>query len=637
MHKLNQIIKPFDSKLKKKLSDQNKFKLTEGCFVYELEADCTIPAEYIMLMHFLGEIDLKLEKKISKYLLESQSNDGGWPLFYDGESNISASVKAYYALKLSGISPSATRMKKAKEFIQKNGGAESVNVFTKVSLALFNQISWKAIPYMPIEIIKFPKWFPFNIYKISYWSRTVLIPLLIIMHKKPIANNPNGVSIDELFLDQDRRPNNVKEIEDKKIISYIFLLIDKISRKLFPIIFSKNYKQICVEKSYKWIIERLNGEDGLGGIFPAMVNSLIAMKIDKKSRFDRDILIAKKAINNLVVEKRDSAYCQPCVSPVWDTGWMGHVLMESNKNVDDLVDWFLRKEIKLKGDWCVGKKKISPGGWAFQFNNDFYPDVDDTALVGMFLDRYNRTKQNKKVEDCLERTRKWIISMQSKNGGWGAFDVNNDHSYLNSIPFADHGALLDPPTADVSARCISFLKQQNDSRNNDSIKKGLNYLISEQEKDGSWFGRWGTNYIYGTWSVLCALNLIEFPEKKEVLKKSTEYIKSMQRNDGGWGEDGKSYFKGHENYVKESTPSQTAWAIMGLISGGELDSREVEKGTQYLLQNNLEWEEKYYTAVGFPKVFYLKYHGYSKYFPLLAISKIKNLLNKNSSNPSYGV
>ncbi len=637
MHKLNQIIKSFDSKLKKKLSDQSKFKLTEGCFVYELEADCTIPAEYIMLMHFLGEIDLKLEKKISKYLLESQSNDGGWPLFYNGESNISASVKAYYALKLSGISPSTTKMKKAKKFIQKNGGAESVNVFTKVSLALFNQISWKAIPYMPIEIIKFPKWFPFNIYKISYWSRTVLIPLLIILHKKPIANNPNGVSIDELFLDQDRRPKNVREIEDKKIISYIFLLIDKISRKLFPIIFSKNYKQKCIEKSYKWIIERLNGEDGLGGIFPAMVNALIAMKIDKKSRFDRDILIAKKAINNLVVEKRDSAYCQPCVSPVWDTGWMGHVLMESNKNVDDLVDWFLRKEIKLKGDWCVGKKEISPGGWAFQFNNDFYPDVDDTALVGMFLDRYNRTKQNKKIKDCLERTRKWIISMQSKNGGWGAFDVNNDHSYLNSIPFADHGALLDPPTADVSARCISFLKQQNDSRNDDSIKKGLNYLISEQENDGSWFGRWGTNYIYGTWSVLCALNLLEFPKKKEVLKKSTEYLKSMQRNDGGWGEDAKSYFKGHENYVKESTPSQTAWAIMGLISAGELDSREVEKGTQYLLQNNLEWEEKYYTAVGFPKVFYLKYHGYSKYFPLLAISKIQNLLNKNSSNPSYGV
>ena len=216
MHKLNQIIKSFDSKLKKKLSDQSKFKLTEGCFVYEFEADCTIPAEYIMLMHFLGEIDLKLEKKISKYLLESQSNDGGWPLFYNGESNISASVKAYYALKLSGISPSATRMKKAKEFINKNGGAESVNVFTKISLALFNQISWKAIPYIPIEIIKFPKWFPFNIYKISYWSRTVLIPLLIIMHKKPIANNPNGVSIDELFLDQDRRPNNVRELKTRK-------------------------------------------------------------------------------------------------------------------------------------------------------------------------------------------------------------------------------------------------------------------------------------------------------------------------------------------------------------------------------------------------------------------------------------
>ncbi len=637
MHKLNGIIKSFDLQLKKKLNDQRKFKLSEGCFLYELEADCTIPSEYILLMHFLGEIDIKLEKKISKYLIDSQSKDGGWPLFFDGESNISASVKAYYALKLSGLSPTNIKMKKAKEFIQSNGGAESVNVFTKISLALFNQISWNAIPYMPIEIINFPKWFPFNIYKISYWSRTVLVPLLIIMHKKPTANNPYNISIDELFLNPQNKPKQIKEITDKKIMSYIFLLLDKISRKLFPILFLKSYKKKCIKKSYDWVKERLNGEDGLGGIFPAMVNSVIALHIDDNSRFVNEIETANKAINNLIIEKKDSAYCQPCVSPVWDTGWMAHVLMENNKNVDDLAEWFLKKEIKLKGDWCTAEEKVNPGGWAFQFNNEHYPDVDDTALVGMFLDRYNRIKKNKKIKECLERTRKWIITMQSKNGGWGAFDINNDKSYLNSIPFADHGALLDPPTADVSARCISFLKQQNNSRNDKTIKKGLHYLVNEQEKDGSWFGRWGTNYIYGTWSVLCALNLLEFPEKEKVFKKSIKYLKSMQRNDGGWGEDGKSYYKGHENYVKKSTPSQTAWGIMGLVSAGELDSQEVEKGIKYLLKNNLKWEEKYYTAVGFPKVFYLKYHGYSKYFPLLAISKIKNLLNKNTLNPSFGV
>ncbi len=636
MHKLDGIIKHFDLKLKKKLSDQKQFKLKDGSFVYELEADCTIPSEYVLLMHFLGEINIRLEKKISSYLLNSQSKDGGWPLYFDGESNLSASIKAYYALKLSGLSNSNEKMIKAKNFIKKNGGAENANVFTKIMLALFGQVSWDSIPYMPIEIINFPKWFPFNIYKISYWSRTVLVPLLIIMHKKPVANNPNGISVDELFLNSKNKTNYVKGIDDKKFISKIFLFLDKISRKIFPIIFSKKYKSECIEKSYDWVTERLNGEDGLGGIFPAMVNALIAMNIDE-SRFENEILTAKKAINNLIVEKKEMAYCQPCVSPIWDTGWMGHVLMENNKNVDDIADWFLKKEIKLKGDWSVGQGKINPGGWAFQFNNDYYPDVDDTALVGMFLDRYNREKKSKKIKECLERTRIWIIAMQSKNGGWGAFDIDNNYSYLNFIPFADHGALLDPPTADVSARCLSFLKQQNDPKNENAIKKGIRYLISEQESDGSWFGRWGTNYIYGTWSVLSALNLIEFSEKKQILKKSIGYLKSMQRSDGGWGEDGKSYYKGFENFVKKSTPSQTAWAIMGLISAGELDCKEVEKGIQYLLKNKLEWEEKYYTAVGFPKVFYLKYHGYSQYFPLLAISKVKNLLNKNSINPIHGV
>ena len=255
----------------------------------------------------------------------------------------------------------------------------------------------------------------------------------------------------------------------------------------------------------------------------------------------------------------------------------------------------------------------------------------------MFLDRVNKKEKKKKISECLERTRKWIITMQSKNGGWGAFDIDNNKNYLNYIPFADHGALLDPPTVDVSARCLSFLVQQNDKRSRASIKKGLKYILSEQEKNGSWYGRWGTNYIYGTWSTLSALNLLDFPEKEKVFTRAINYLKSMQRSDGGWGEDGKSYFAGFENYSKKSTPSQTAWAIMGLVSAGQLDSKEVENGVKFLLKNNLNWKEDYFTAVGFPKVFYLKYHGYANYFPLLTIFKIKNLLTKNSPEPIYGV
>jgi len=635
MHHLEKIIKPFEDLIKKRIKDQNNNKLRQGCYLYELEADATIPSEYILLMHFMGEINPKLEIKIQNYLLSKQNKDGGWPLFFEGESDISASVKAYYALKLSGFRKNHPSLVKAKSFILKKGGAENVNVFTRISLALFRQISWNSIPYMPVEIINFPKWFPFNIYKISYWSRTVLIPLLVIMNKKPVANNPNNISIEELFINFNKSPS-VKPVDSSGFYSSLFLVLDKITRFFFPNFVSENYKRKCIDNIYEWVSKRLNGRDGLGGIFPAMVNASIAFKIDEENRYEKQIEICKQAIDNLVIEKKNFAYCQPCLSPVWDTGWMGHVLLEQNENVDDLVTWFLNKEIKSNGDWNIHKENLVPGGWAFQFNNDYYPDVDDTALVGMFLDRYNKNKKNKKVEQCLERTRKWIISMQSKNGGWGAFDIDNTKYYLNSIPFADHGALLDPPTVDVSARCLSFLKQQNNPESELSINKGLKYVLSEQENDGSWYGRWGTNYIYGTWSVVSALNLLDFPQKEDVFKKASNYFKGMQKPDGGWGEDGKSYYKGFESYSKNSTPSQTAWAVMGLISVGEIDCKEVEKGIKFLFKNKLNWTEESYTAVGFPKVFYLKYHGYAEYFPLLAISKIKNQLKSNSIFPNYG-
>ncbi|MFL2679459.1 MAG: squalene--hopene cyclase [Alphaproteobacteria bacterium] len=636
MNSIKKLINKFESQIMRVTKEQYKNKLKEGCFIYELEADSTISSEYIMLMHFMGKIDLNIEKKIQKYLIMKQNKQGGWPLFHDGESDISASVKAYYALKLSGLNLDNKIMKRARKLILSKGGAMNVNVFTRISLALFGQIPWKSIPYMPIEIMNFPKWFPFNIYKISYWSRTVLVPLLIIMNKKPRANNPNNVSINELFRNGDI-DSKVKAVNSFTLSGKLFLLIDKFARFFFPKFISKNFKRNCTEKAYEWILERLNGKDGLGGIFPAMVNALIALNLDSKDRFSNQIKICQNSLKNLLIEKKSHAYCQPCLSPIWDTGWMSHVLLEKGEKVDDIAEWFLKKEIKNKGDWCIQNQKLKPGGWAFQFNNDFYPDVDDTALVGMFLERYNKSKNDERIKQCLERTRQWIISMQSKNGGWGAFDINNDKYYLNSIPFADHGALLDPPTVDVSARCISFLKQQNDSKSSNSINQGVKYILSEQEKDGSWYGRWGTNYIYGTWSVLSALNLIDFKEKNNVFANAINYLKSMQRVDGGWGEDGKSYFSGYENTSKSSTPSQTAWAIMGLIAAGEINSKEVEKGLRYLLKKNLDWDEEYFTAVGFPKVFYLKYHGYAKYFPLLTLYKVKNLLKTNSRIPSYGV
>ncbi len=635
MNELIKIINDFEGTFNNQLKNQETKKLKEGCYVYELEADTTIPSEYILLMHFLGEINIKLQRKIVTYILNKQNKYGGWPLFFDGESDLSASVKAYYALKLAGVSEKTKCMIKAKECILKLGGIEKVNVFTRISLALFNQISWESIPFMPIEIMKFPNWFPFNIYKISYWSRTVLIPLLVIMNKRPIASNPNKISIKELFSDAKNSSKKIDMISQKNKLSKFFIYIDKFARKIFPF-FTKKYKTNCEKQAIKWIVKRINGEDGLGGIFPAMVNSLIALIISDKKRYFKEIELAMKAINKLIVEKKEYAYCQPCFSPVWDSGWMGILKIENEIFDDKLVNWLLKKEIKIKGDWSHNKNNAEAGGWAFQFNNDFYPDVDDTALVGMFLDRYNRKKKKILVRNALERTRRWIITMQSDNGGWGAFDINNNHYLLNSIPFADHGALLDPPTADVTARCLSFLKQLDDPENKASIKRATNFLISEQEDDGSWYGRWGTNYIYGTWSVLSALNLVEFKGKNKVFQKAVNYLNRMQRKDGGWGEDGKSYYKNFESYSKESTPSQTSWALMGLLAASRINTPQVLKGVKFLTSPKNKFVESHFTAVGFPRVFYLKYHGYAEYFPLLAISKIKSQLKKNSIAPIYG-
>ena len=621
------------SQSKKNIS--NKIK-NDGHSVYELEADVTIPAEYILMMHFLGEIDLKIEEKIKNYILKIQNEEGGWPLFFDGESNLSATVKAYFALKLSGLNENDENMLKAKKLIIKKGGAERSNVFTKILLCMFGEISWKVIPSMPIEIMNLPKWFPFNLGKISYWSRTVLVPLLIIIHKKPVANNPTGRNISELFVN---RNSEKMFMDDKSFLSKIFFLFDKILKKIesgFP----KKNREYCIDLAYDWICKRLNSTDGLGAIFPAMVNTLVALTLHDSKHFKREIVFARQAIDKLLVIKEEFAYCQPCVSPVWDTGWVAYGMIENNVDIKNSVDWLLSKEINSYGDWSDTKPFLKPGGWAFQYSNSFYPDVDDSALVGMVLDRYNRKNPSKKVSKAIERTRLWIKGMQSNNGGWGSFDCDNTFSYLNKIPFADHGALLDPPTVDVTARCLSFLAQLNNSNDIEEIKKATRYILSEQEKDGSWFGRWGTNYIYGTWSALSALSLVDFKDKDKVFNLATNFLKTKQRNDGGWGEDGATYDLAYKDLAKASTPSQTAWAILGLISAGQIHSKSVKEGISYLanlFSKKRRWEEKYYTAVGFPKVFYLKYHGYSEYFPFLAVSRYNNFIHKNYQKNSYGV
>jgi squalene-hopene/tetraprenyl-beta-curcumene cyclase len=614
----------------------------DGYWVFDLEADATIPAEYILLNHFLGEPEPVLEAKLATYLRRIQSDrHGGWPLFHDGDFDMSASVKAYFALKLAGDDPDASHMTRARESILSAGGAALSNVFTRITLALFGQVPWRAVPVMPVGIMLLPKWSPFHIFKVSYWSRTVIAPLLILMSEKPQAVNPKGVDIRELFVtppEEERRylvnPTGAK-------LGYAFLALDKVLRVVEPKLPGRARRR-AIDAAVDFITERLNGEDGLGGIFPAMANTVMAFKTMGYADDHPDYVVARQSIRKLLVEADEEAWCQPCLSPVWDTSLAMLALMEAGDRDDSpqirRASAWLRdvQIIDVAGDWADSRPDVAPGGWAFQFRNDFYPDVDDTAVVAMALHRAHSPEN----DVALQKAADWIIGMQSENGGWGSFDADNTHYYLNHIPFADHGALLDPPTADVSARCLAFLAQTSHGNHRASIERAIAYLRKEQEPDGSWFGRWGTNYIYGTWSVLSAFNAAGVPADDPAVQKAVAWLKSRQRADGGWGEDGATYWEDRKDEVKTSTATQTSWALLGLMAAGEVGSGEVEKGVRFLLDAphaDGKWEEKHYNAVGFPKVFYLLYHGYPAYFPVWALARYRKLRDGNAASTEWGM
>jgi squalene-hopene/tetraprenyl-beta-curcumene cyclase len=623
----------------------------DGHFVFELEADATIPAEYVLMRHYLAEpVDAALEAKIASYLRRIQSEDGGWPLFHEGASNISASVKAYYALKMIGTGTEEPYMKKARGWILSQGGASHSNVFTRNLLALFGAVPWTGVPVMPVEIMLLPRWFPFHIDKISYWARTVLIPLTVLNALKPKARNPKGIDIPELFTIP---PEDVKVWpkgpHQKSPWSEIFGGIDRTLRVSEPF-FPKSLRKRSIEKAVAFVTERLNGEDGLGAIFPAMVNALLVYDALGYSTDHPDYRTARGSIEKLVTLKHDEAYCQPCLSPVWDTALSAHALMEvgdpaAEAASDRALKWLTPLQVlDTVGDWAATRPNIRPGGWAFQYANPHYPDTDDTAVVVMAMDRaLGRTAQpDGSYREAIARGREWVVGMQSKNGGWGAFDADNTYEYLNQIPFSDHGALLDPPTADVTARCVSMLAQLGERRGQSyELDKAIDYLKRTQEKDGSWYGRWGMNYVYGTWSVLCALNAAGVDSSSSVVRKAVNWLLSIQNMDGGWGEDGESYSPGYKGYEQApSTASQTAWALMGLMAAGEIDQPAVQKGIAYLTSTQDSagfWNEKRFTATGFPRVFYLRYHGYSKFFPMWALARYRNLKASNTNAVPFGM
>ena len=599
----------------------------EGHWCFELEADCTIPAEYILMMHYMGEIDEDLEAKLAAYLRAHQGEDGGWPLYYGGHAEISCSVKAYYALKLAGDQPELPHMARARETILRLGGASRANVFTRITLAVFAQIPWRAVPFLPVEAMLLPRWFPFHPFKVSYWSRTVMVPLFVLYTFKARARNPKQVSIRELFITDPWHETHY--FPTRSVLNRALLMLDRLGLKLYPLI-PRRFRVRAVKRAKGWILERLNGAGGLGAIFPAMVNAYEALGLLGYPANHPLRVQERQAIDDLLIIDEQRAYCQPCVSPVWDTAWACITLQEigdewSLNAVKKAFAWLTESQLlEEPQDWAFNRPEVRGGGWPFQFINSHYPDLDDTAVVAYGIHRSG----DQRFKNPVQRAAEWICGMQSKNGGFASFDADNDHTYLNEIPFADHGALLDPPTEDVSGRCVMFLAQL--APKYKSVEKNcLDYLFRSQEPDGSWFGRWGTNYIYGTWSVLMGLEEAGIGREHEPVRRAAAWLKNVQRADGGWGEGCDTYFDPSKRGQGErSTSFHTAWAVLGLMSAGEVHSHSVRRGVEFLLRTQkLDgfWSDPDFNAPGFPRVFYLKYHGYDKYFPLLALARYRNL------------
>ncbi len=626
-----------------------EYRQPDGHWVFELEADCTIPSEYVLLRHYLGEkVNTALEASIANYLRRVQGAHGGWPLVQDGDFDMSASVKAYFALKMIGDSPDAPHMVRAREAIRSRGGAIHSNVFTRFMLSMFGVLTWRSVPVLPVEIMLLPMWSPFHLNKISYWARTTLVPLMVLAALKPRARNVSGVGIDELFLQE---PHSIgmpaKAPHQSWGLFVLFRGFDTVLRALEPL-FPKKLRARAITSAVEFIELRLNGEDGLGAIYPPMANTVMMYQVLGKPADYPPRAVTRRGIDKLLVIGEEESYCQPCVSPVWDTSLTCHALIEAGGEeafppAKRGLDWLLPKQVlDVKGDWAVKRPDVRPGGWAFQYNNAYYPDLDDTAVVVMAMDRARRITKSGEYDAAIARGREWIEGMQSRDGGWAAFDVNNLEYYLNNIPFSDHGALLDPPTEDVTARCVSMLAQLGETaQSSKAVADGVAYLRRTQLAEGSWYGRWGLNYIYGTWSVLCALNAAGIDPRDPTIRKAVDWLLSIQNEDGGWGEDAVSYrldYKGFEG--APTTASQTAWALLGLMAAGEAGNPAVARGVEYLKSTQTEkglWDEQRYTATGFPRVFYLRYHGYAKFFPLWALARYRNLGNTDGRVVGVGM
>jgi squalene-hopene/tetraprenyl-beta-curcumene cyclase len=613
----------------------------EGFWAGELMVDSTLVSDMIAYHHWNGKVDPAWQRKAVNQLWSLQLPDGGWNIYCGGPAEVNATVKAYLALKLAGVPATDRRMLRAREVALSLGGVPRLNTFSKLYLALLGLFPWKYVPTIPCEVILIGKWFHVNFYEMSSWSRAMLVPLSLINHFKP-ARQRGNISLDELYPEGFHARDLALKFDPKWFTwRNFFLWLDRLHKfaELFAKYHVHPFRQQALQKAEQWMIERLEGSDGLAAIFPAMLNCLIALQTLGYGDDHPLVVRAARELKRLEHETADRVRIEPCFSPVWDTAIVAICLHESgipaeHPALKTAAEWLISKEIRFRGDWQYkNPAEVEPSGWAFEYENKWNPDVDDSAMVLLALRRI--PTGNPKVRDeCLQRGLQWMLSFQCKDGGWGAFDKDCTKNILEKVPFADHNAMLDPECADITARILELLGQENYPLDHPQVARALQYLRDQQEPDGSWYGRWGVNYIYGTWQVLRGLRAMNFDLCQPWLLRAGDWLESVQHEDGGWGERCNTYddpvFKGQG----PSTASQTAWAVMGLCAFDDPFRPSLVRGLQYLVRTQNEdgsWTELETTGTGFPRVFYLKYDMYRNAWPLLALATYRKLFERQNS------
>ena len=628
---------PRDEELAESISHARRWLLNRqhepGYWVAEFEADTTLESYIILFKTFMGKGDDPSLQRYAKTIRRCMLPQGGWPIYLHGPPEISVSVLSYFALKLAGVSPDEPDMRRAREMILKLGGVTKANTYTKFYLAFFGQYDWEHVPAVPPEIIFLPSMAPINIYAMSSWSRAIFVPLSILYALKPVCPIPPEKGVEELFIGG-RENADLALPKSERAISWrnFFLLTDKAFKiaERFPIGLAR---RAAVKMAEKWILTRFEHSGSLGAILPGMVNTLLALKCLGYEESHPAMAQGMKSLESLEIHDPEdgSIRVQPCHSPVWDTAISTYALGISgldmrNPRIARAVRWLLSKEVKLEGDWKI-KNPSPPSGWYFEFENEFYPDVDDTIMVMMALRSVSPRGESPALDAAIDRGLRWVLGMQSADGGWASFDRDNDKEFLTHIPFADHNAMIDPSTADITGRVLemfALIAPERFSFWHPTVQRALTFLKRDQCPDGSWYGRWGVNYIYGTWQVLRGLRLIGEDMSKKYVRKAVDWLLRVQLPDGGWGERADSYDDPSRKGKGPSTPSQTAWAVMGLLAAGEGDSKAVRRGIEYLISHQGEngtWSEDEWTGTGFPRVFYMKYHYYCHYWPLMALAQ----------------